>query len=1536
MIRTFWPGGRVVGMVLASALLLGTAFSQSGPLAGFMSPAPSPTAFGKTTAVAGDIDGDGFDDVMVADPEADIGGTDTGSVYIYSGANSAILRTLNGVAAGDRWGTVIDGGVDIDGDGVPDQLIGSPTAQSTGRVEVRSGATGSLIFAITSSTFAGVGSVDSLGLQARFVGDTNLDGVPDIALGVDLAVPPPGIGTTVARVSGATGFYLADRSVPGALVDLRIAACGDIDGDGKADLLIGLPTVGTSRGQVIFATTSVSESSYLGLANNHRLGDTLTGGVDLDGDGDGDVVASAPGYSGGTGRVYALEYPGHVGGALGIVPSDKIFELTGSAVGDAFGRSLALADLNADGATDVIVGAPGNDGAANDAGAIRVHTASSAAPLIASFSGTAPMEQLGSTVVSALLIDGVAVVGGGIGSFIGFYIPSPCVPMNFCCVHAVFVVATSCDGGLMLQNICAVLPQLINELSQVGITLTYQVLGIIKNPSNDPYLASLGLGSCFTTDVRTLLGASVPPVSIPFITINANLGDPCNTFRGAESDWGPASAIVANRYPWPMNCKRLIIPVAAEGPKCGDPHDLADTWALKGAIEQANATSCTVSPILHPNCVGATHDAGRKIADATGGYCTKLTDMTQPTMYATLRRAFTMLCCVPLPAMCVAWYPFDEGSGTLAYDIHHRNDGELADQGFAQPKPQFSQAGLVGGALHFDGVDDYVFVTSPPSGDLDFGVGEDFTIEAWIKLDASAGLMTIAEKLRPTVPPPGETGWRFFLSNGVMGLRLADGTGTNYFASGAAGTVPVDGRWHFVCVSVDRDGGANGIKFFRDGYGAGMANPNGRQGSLVNSNDMLIGISNPALATGAFKGWIDELTFYNRVLSTTECCTTALAREIGHCGRNEFYRMHCPGGLTKNGSFEDGVGSACGSSLGGLKDWFDSSATKESEWAGTKSGDCVSKEAKHCFDGTPAASEGSRFAFLDIDLKGNPFNPCAVREGESISQNMAAAVIAGKKYKYSMKVTRRGWGGSVCSERVDVHIGPDAIFSAASVPSPIRQWHTMTTTFTATAGMNNRKDLKIHAEHGKGMCIDDVCLMPLGGGTASGLWPCLPCACPGGGVFVDSTGLNSGLLIGGVAGFPGILGDALAFDGVTGFARIPDSPTLDYGTGDFTISLFVNPRVIAPGVAPLVAKYDAAPIGWFAYLLNGRPTITLADSSGMSTFSAPNPIPAGTFSQVAFAVWRTNRDGGLGIYVDGQLVGSFDPTVRPGSLDNAADVLVASATVTNGPTTSTVFFDGAIDEFEMYGAYLPADEIAAISAEGKPVLPDFTVTATPNVVLSATNPSQPIAVMITNNTARTGIYDVFVRGLDAADNPFGVEIDGTTMTFGITEAKVRPGTSTMVTLPVSMPTALVPGTRFRYEVIVWDRMTLSINSAYGEATNDGIVDVVGPMLPVTLRPGLVAAPTFNVTNISATAATIPYVLEVTSFDESRKTDVSVNGMQPGMRFTGSITIPAASSAAIPATVLLGANSAMSEAALVLTLNPPRSRGPVKSSVVLLP
>jgi len=258
-------------------------------------------ALGTAVAGAGDVNGDGYADVIVGSPGAD---SSRGLAQVFSGFNGAVLHTLTGTDAGDRLGAAVAGAGDVDGDGYDDVAVGVPGSAEAGPgagiVRVDSGATGAEI-----RRLPGPEPYGSFGASVAGVGDLDGDGRPDLAVGTPNY---SGLAPNAGRVDvfgGADGATL--RTWSGAATQdqfgFSLGAAGDVNGDGRPDVIVGIigaDAGGASAGQaqVLSGADGAVLVTIDGSAAYDGLGRAVAGAGDVDGDGRADVVAGAPGGDG--------------------------------------------------------------------------------------------------------------------------------------------------------------------------------------------------------------------------------------------------------------------------------------------------------------------------------------------------------------------------------------------------------------------------------------------------------------------------------------------------------------------------------------------------------------------------------------------------------------------------------------------------------------------------------------------------------------------------------------------------------------------------------------------------------------------------------------------------------------------------------------------------------------------------------------------------------------------------------------------------------------------------------------------------------------------------------------------------------------------------------------------------------------------------------------------------------------------------------------------------------------------------------------
>jgi len=336
---------------------------------------PNGIVFGETVAYAGDVDGDGTSDVLVGDPLANFGVGGEGRVDLFRGAEGGPDGSPDWSTVGPHadagWGRAIASACDVNGDGYDDVVIGAPLADGAfsqeGQASLFLGGPLGLGASAAWAAFGGQAAA-AFGACVAGLGDANGDGFADLAVGAPEA-------SGAVPLSGAVDFFRGRATGPSSSANLRlqgtqtgaafgasIAAAGDVNGDGLADLLVGEPSAsagepGEGRAHLYLGTPSGLETfaawTAQGGQEDARFGEHVAGAGDVDGDGHADVLITAPLFDAGEideGRVFLFR-----GTPEGLeVTAAWTWEpdLPGARVD----RAASAGDVNGDGHDDVAIG----------------------------------------------------------------------------------------------------------------------------------------------------------------------------------------------------------------------------------------------------------------------------------------------------------------------------------------------------------------------------------------------------------------------------------------------------------------------------------------------------------------------------------------------------------------------------------------------------------------------------------------------------------------------------------------------------------------------------------------------------------------------------------------------------------------------------------------------------------------------------------------------------------------------------------------------------------------------------------------------------------------------------------------------------------------------------------------------------------------------------------------------------------------------------------------------------------------------------
>jgi hypothetical protein len=509
--------------------------------------------------------------------------------------------------------------------------------------------------------------------------------------------------------------------------------------------------------------------------------------------------------------------------------------------------------------------------------------------------------------------------------------------------------------------------------------------------------------------------------------------------------------------------------------------------------------------------------------------------------------------------------------------------------------------GMVGTGFGFDRLDSQVVVPSARS--MNFNTNQNFSVEAWIKAqptpDNPYATRNIVIKAN-TANSGKSVGWALSLQSGMLAFQLSqaplsEGSVSQWYASKPN---LQDGIFHHVAATLNRASRTGG-KLYIDGALVKTFDPTLENGDLSTDGPLFIGGPDNPSVNSFFKGVVDEVSIYNRELSSTDISAIYQAAIVGK----------------------------------------------------------TMEPAAPSIVGQPQSQE--------VLLGGNV--------------TMDVGVVGVQPFKFQ-------WS-----------------FNGANIDGATNLSHTITNFQSLNEGA-----YAVLVSNTLGSMMSSNALITLKKPIVApdglvGWWK-------GDGCVMDSISHSIGYLTNGAGYAPGMVQDGFDFDGISGYATIPDSSSLNFSNKQsFSVETWIKAQPTSGstyGIAVIAQKAttpDASQsLGWQLYMERGRLGIMLATAPMSSsnsrhwTSSSINNLQDGKFHHVAATLNRVSSTGGK-LYVDGAVVLTFDPTSSYGDLSCSGPLYIGR----HDNSTIKAFFKGIVDELSIYNRELSTAEIQTIYQAGE-------------------------------------------------------------------------------------------------------------------------------------------------------------------------------------------------------------------------------------------
>ncbi len=393
----FIMGARIYGLGGAAAVYLGGPYSTNLTPTTSRFGGAAGALLGSSIGNAGDVNGDGYADAVVGAPGASNGQVGEGIAYVHYGGAAGLSMppsvTLEANTAGAAFGTSVASAGDVNGDGYADVVVGAPL-NGTGRAYVYLGSAGGLATSPTNTLSGG----SQFGASVATAGDMDHDGFADVIIGAPGSGQASVYRGSPAGLIAAPHIVLSEPPAAG-LFGCSVSTAGDVNGDGYSDVIVGARLASNGQANEGLAFVYLGSATGIVTPYQRRLevdqaaadfGVSVSGAGDVNGDGFFDVVVGADLWeSGQTDEGGAFVFHGSASGTVATISTTLQRNVTDGRMGWSVSEG---GDVNGDGYADIVVGAPlaENPAGTPDEGIACVYRGSTAGIGVAAFDQLEP------------------------------------------------------------------------------------------------------------------------------------------------------------------------------------------------------------------------------------------------------------------------------------------------------------------------------------------------------------------------------------------------------------------------------------------------------------------------------------------------------------------------------------------------------------------------------------------------------------------------------------------------------------------------------------------------------------------------------------------------------------------------------------------------------------------------------------------------------------------------------------------------------------------------------------------------------------------------------------------------------------------------------------------------------------------------------------------------------------------------------------------------------------------------------------------